>query len=166
MSDDLKFTDTVKLVLGLLVVLALVIYYVTQAIIEETQNAFVKEDSAYQEQLNKRIAPVGRVAIAGQSDEVEARESEPEPAAAAMSGEDIYNSSCVACHGIGIAGAPKVGDTEAWAPRIDQGLPTLYEHAIDGYQGNTGMMPPKGGAMSLSDDEIKAAVDYMARMYR
>ncbi|MCZ6716785.1 MAG: cytochrome c5 family protein [Gammaproteobacteria bacterium] len=166
MSDDLKFSDTLKLVLGLLVVLALVIYYVSQAIIEETQNAFVKEDSAYQEQLNKRIAPVGRVAIAGQSDEVEAREPEPEPAAAAMSGEDIYNSSCVACHGIGIAGAPKVGDTEAWAPRIDQGLPTLYEHAIDGYQGNTGMMPPKGGAMSLSDDEIKAAVDYMARMYR
>ncbi len=166
MSDDLKFSDTVKLVLGLLVVIALVIYYVTQAIIEETQNAFVKEDSAYQEQLNKRIEPVGRVAIAGQSDEVEARESEPEPAVAAMSGEDIYNSSCVACHGIGIAGAPKVGDTEAWAPRIDQGLPTLYEHAIDGYQGSTGMMPPKGGAMSLSDDEIKAAVDYMARMYR
>ena len=166
MSDDLKFSDTFKLVLGLLVVLALVIYYVTQAIIEETQNAFVKEDSAYQEQLNKRIEPVGRVAITGQSDEVEAREPEPEPAAAAMSGEDIYNSSCVACHGIGIAGAPKVGDTEAWAPRIDQGLPTLYEHAIDGYQGNTGMMPPKGGAMSLSDDEIKAAVDYMARMYR
>ena len=166
MSDDLKFSDTVKLVLGLLVVLAFVIYYVAQAIIEETQNAFVKEDSAYQEQLNKRIEPVGRVAIAGQSDEVEARESEPEPAVAAMSGEDIYNSSCVACHGIGIAGAPKVGDTEAWAPRIDQGLPTLYEHAIKGYQGNTGMMPPKGGAMSLSDDEIKAAVDYMARMYR
>ena len=130
MSDDLKFSDTVKLVLGLLVVVAFVIYYVAQAIIEETQNAFVKEDSAYQEQLNKRIEPVGRVAIAGQSDEVEARESEPEPAVAAMSGEDIYNSSCVACHGIGIAGAPMVGDTEAWAPRIDQGLPTLYEHAI------------------------------------
>ena len=166
MSDDLKFSDTVKLVLGLLVVVAFVIYYVAQAIIEETQNAFVKEDSAYQEQLAKRIEPVGRVAIAGQSDGDVVSEPNPELVVAAMSGEDIYNSSCVACHGIGIAGAPKLGDTEAWAPRIDQGLPTLYEHAIDGYQGNTGMMPPKGGAMSLSDDEIKAAVDYMARMYR
>jgi cytochrome c5 len=58
-----------------------------------------------------------------------------------------------------------MGDTEAWAPRIDQGLPTLYEHAINGYQGSTGLMPPKGGAMSLSDDEIKAAVDHMAQFY-
>ncbi|MCH8896619.1 MAG: cytochrome c5 family protein, partial [Proteobacteria bacterium] len=81
------------------------------------------------------------------------------------SGEDISNPSCVACHGIGIAGAPKVGDHDAWAPRIDQGLPTLYDHAINGYQGDTGMMPPKGGAMSLSDDDVKAAVDYMARLY-
>ncbi|MCH7895072.1 MAG: cytochrome c5 family protein [Proteobacteria bacterium] len=123
------------------------------------------EDPIYQEELAKRIAPVARVAIAGQSDGTVAGESKPEPAAATRSGEDIYNSSCVACHGIGIAGAPKVGDPEAWAPRIKQGLPTLYDHAINGYQGDSGMMPPKGGAMSLSDDDVKAAVDYMARMY-
>ncbi len=164
MSHDRKFFDKMGLVLGLLVVFTLVIFFVARAIIEETQNVFVKEDPAYQAELAKRIAPVARVAIAGQSAGAEA--SEPEPVAAAISGEDIYNSSCVACHGIGIAGAPKVGDHDAWAPRIDQGLPTLYDHAINGYQGDTGMMPPKGGAMSLSDDDVKAAVDYMARLYK
>jgi len=162
-SHDRKFFDKMGLVLGLLVVFTFVIFFVAQAIIEETQNVFVKEDPTYQAELAKRIAPVARVAIAGQSDGAGA--TEPEPVAAALSGEDIYNSSCVACHGIGIAGAPKVGDHDAWAPRIDQGLPTLYDHAINGYQGDTGMMPPKGGAMSLSDDDVKAAVDYMARLY-
>ena len=163
MSHNRKFFDTMSLVLGLLVVFTFVIFFVARAIIEETQNVFVKEDPSYQAELAKRIAPVARVSIAGLSDG--AGEPEPKPVAAAMSGEDIYNSSCVACHGIGIAGAPKVGDPEAWAPRIDQGLPTLYDHAINGYQGDSGMMPPKGGAMSLSDDDVKAAVDYMARMY-
>ncbi|MCZ6559526.1 MAG: cytochrome c5 family protein [Gammaproteobacteria bacterium] len=165
MSDDRTFLDKFILILGLLVASSFVIYYVVGAIIGETQDTFLSEDKAYQEELAKRIAPVARVAIAGQSGGITPGRSKPEPAVAAKSGEDIYNSSCVACHGVGIAGAPKVGDTEAWAPRIDQGLPTLYEHAINGYQGNTGMMPPKGGAMSLSDDEIKAAVDYMAQLY-
>ena len=165
MSDDRKFTDTLALVLGLLVVSIFVIFFLTRAIIADKRNAFLMEDPIYQEELAKRIAPVARVAIAGQSDGTVAGESKPEPAAATRSGEDIYNSSCVACHGIGIAGAPKVGDPEAWAPRIKQGLPTLYDHAINGYQGDSGMMPPKGGAMSLSDDDVKAAVDYMARMY-
>lgn len=164
MRHNRKFFDTMSLVLGLLVVFTFVIFFVVHAIIEETQNVFVREDPSYQAELAKRIAPVARVSIAGLSDG--AGEPEPVPVAAAMSGEDIYNSSCVACHGIGIAGAPKVGDPEAWAPRIDQGLPTLYDHAINGYQGDSGMMPPKGGAMSLSDDDVKAAVDYMARMYR
>lgn len=165
MSDDRKFTDTLALVLGLLVVSIFVIFFLARAIIADKQNAFLMEDPTYQEELAKRIAPVARVAIAGQSDGTVAGESKPEPAAATRSGEDIYNSSCIACHGIGIAGAPKVGDPEAWAPRIKQGLPTLYDHAINGYQGDSGMMPPKGGAMNLSDDDVKAAVDFMARMY-
>ena len=87
-----------------------------------------------------------------------------EPAAAAASadvGKKIYDSACVACHGAGIAGAPKFGDKAAWADRIKQGQNVLYEHAIKGFQGKNGMMPPKGGS-TASDDEVKAAVDYMA----
>lgn len=164
MSDDRTFFDTFIMILGLLVVFTFTVFFIARKIAAATQDVYVQTDQTYQEQLSKRIAPVARVSIAGQSADVAAAGSS-EPVVVTKSGEEVYNSSCVACHGIGIAGAPKLGDTEAWAPRIDQGLPTLYEHAINGYQGSTGMMPPKGGAMSLSDDEIKAAVDHMAQFY-
>lgn len=75
-------------------------------------------------------------------------------------GKTLFNSACTACHTAGIAGAPKVGDKAAWAPRIAQGTNTLYEHAIKGFQGKAGVMPPKGGS-SAPDADVKAAVDYM-----
>lgn len=84
-----------------------------------------------------------------------------EPAKVAVDGQKVFNASCAACHGAGVAGAPKLGDKAAWAPRVKQGTAVLYEHAIKGFQGKAGMMPPKGGS-SASDEEVKAAVDYMA----
>jgi cytochrome c5 len=84
------------------------------------------------------------------------------PAAAGPAdGKKVFDGACAACHGAGIAGAPKFGDKAAWAPRVAQGAATLYTHAINGFQGKAGVMPPKGGAMNLSDAEIKAAVDTM-----
>jgi cytochrome c5 len=80
--------------------------------------------------------------------------------AAAIDGQKIYNASCAACHTAAIAGAPKFADKAVWAPRIKQGAPVLYEHAIKGFAGKAGMMPAKGGS-AASDDEVKAAVDYM-----
>lgn len=76
-------------------------------------------------------------------------------------GEDTYNKTCMACHGTGAAGAPKIGDKADWGPRVAQGKQTLYDHAIKGFTGQKGAMPPKGGAAQLSDDEVKAAVDFM-----
>ena len=81
--------------------------------------------------------------------------------AAQADGKKIYESTCVACHGAGIAGAPKVGDKGAWSARIAEGNSTLYAHAIQGFQGKGGVMPPKGGNTTLSDADVKAAVDYM-----
>jgi len=75
-------------------------------------------------------------------------------------GKALFNSTCTACHGAGIAGAPKFGDKAAWAPRIAQGTNMLYQHAIKGFQGEAGMMPPKGGS-TAPDADVKAAVDYM-----
>ena len=66
----------------------------------------------------------------------------------------------MACHAMGIAGAPKFGDKAAWAPRIAEGLDTLYQHAINGYQGKNGVMPAKGGS-SAPDDDVKSAVRYI-----
>jgi cytochrome c5 len=85
------------------------------------------------------------------------------PATAAVdsgAGKTLYGSACIACHGAGIAGAPKFGDKAAWAPRIAQGTKVLYEHALKGFQGKTGMMPPKGGS-AASESDVKSAVDYM-----
>ena len=80
---------------------------------------------------------------------------------AAGSGQTVYTSTCAMCHAAGITGAPKPGDKEDWKPRIAQGKDTLYKHAIGGFQGKKGMMPPKGGNTSIADADVKAAVDYM-----
>ena len=76
-------------------------------------------------------------------------------------GKKTYDSVCFVCHAAGVAGAPKFGDKAAWAPRIAKGMDTLVNNAINGFQGSAGMMPPKGGNMSLSDEEVSAAVSYM-----
>lgn len=78
----------------------------------------------------------------------------------ADAGEKLFSSVCATCHTAGLMGAPKLGDKAAWAPRIAQGKDTLYKNAIVGYQGKAGVMPAKGGSQA-SDDEVKAAVDYM-----
>lgn len=78
-------------------------------------------------------------------------------AAVAANGEALYKQACTVCHAAGVAGAPKTGDKAAWAPRIGQGVEALTATVIKG----KGAMPPKGGAMSSSDAEIKAAVQYL-----
>jgi len=81
-------------------------------------------------------------------------------AADSNAGKALYSATCVACHGAGIAGAPKFGDKAGWAPRIAQGSNVLYEHALKGFQGKAGVMPPKGGS-NAPDSDVKSAVDYM-----
>jgi cytochrome c5 len=72
-------------------------------------------------------------------------------------GAATYDKACKACHDTGAAGSPKLGDKAVWEPRIAQGMDVLYTSALKG----KGAMPPKGGQMQLSDDDVKAAVDYM-----
>ena len=69
----------------------------------------------------------------------------------------VYANTCVTCHGPGVAGAPKLGDKDAWAPRIKLGKDALYKSALKGKKS----MPPKGGHFSIPDDDVKLAVDYM-----
>ena len=85
----------------------------------------------------------------------------PVPAGKA-DGKNVYEMACVACHGAGVAGAPKLGDKSAWAPRLTSGKDTLYASSIKG----KGAMPAKGGQLQLSDDHVKAAVDYMVAASR
>jgi cytochrome c5 len=72
-------------------------------------------------------------------------------------GEEVYNGTCIACHAQGLNGAPMFGNKKMWAKRITQGIPTLVEHASNGY----GLMPAKGGNTDLTTEEIEAAITYM-----
>ena len=87
------------------------------------------------------------------------------PAAAAPDlahGQNIYRQACAFCHDRGVAGAPKTGDAAAWKMRLAQGMETLYTVAVRG----KGAMPAKGGNPSLSETDVKAAVDYMVAQSR
>jgi cytochrome c5 len=120
-----------------------------------------------EEAVAQRLKPVGEVVIGAAvatAPSPGAAAAQPAPTVAAPApptganrGEQVYRAACQACHATGVAGAPKLGDQAAWKPRIAQGIGTLHEHAIQGIR----MMPPKGGAMSTPDADIKAAVDYM-----
>ena len=119
--------------------------------------------------VEARIQPVGRVLTEADKDEdaakQEAVQAKAEPAdeaaggekqASAADGKKLYESTCSACHAAGVAGAPKYGDKDAWAPLIDSGMDAMMEIAING----KGAMPPRG-ASSASDDELRNAVLYM-----
>ncbi|MEM6576462.1 MAG: c-type cytochrome, partial [Pseudomonadota bacterium] len=72
----------------------------------------------------------------------------------------IYNNVCAACHTSGVAGSPKL-ESAAWEPRLAQGMDTLVQHAIEGYQGDAGLMPARGGRMDLSDEQVRVTVQWM-----
>ncbi len=115
------------------------------------------------ESIAARIQPVGRVVIAGTPEAMKEGAAAPmvaKPAAKAAGpadGKSVYNSACVACHGAGVAGAPKTGDKAAWAARLAAGIEGMTKTAING----KGAMPPRGGNAALSDAEVRAAVEFM-----
>ncbi|MBJ6136033.1 c-type cytochrome [Marinobacter litoralis] len=110
--------------------------------------------ASVEDEIRERIKPVGELCLQGD-------ECGQAVAAAASSGprsgSEVYDSTCMACHATGAAGAPVVGDAGAWAPRINKGIDTLIEHALNGFNA----MPAKGGCASCSDEEITAAVEHM-----
>ena len=92
---------------------------------------------------------------------IEIQELTPPPVMAALSGEEVYNSACIACHMTGAGGAPLLGDVSEWEARVAQGKPLLVQRAVEGYMGEIGIMPAKGGRLDLSDEEVENAVTYM-----
>ncbi|WP_069384991.1 c-type cytochrome [Halomonas caseinilytica] len=123
---------------------------------------FAQEDASH-EAIAKRLAPVGELCLEGQDCGTSASSTGGGDTGSGGSrggdidGAAIYDAVCMACHDTGVANAPKIGDTEAWSQRLEKGTDTLYTHVIEGFNA----MPPKGGDPSLSDAEVKAAVDYL-----
>jgi len=161
-AQDRKFFDTFMLVLGILAAVTIGLLVLAGIVSDRTAKVFHEQDPLKQEETLDRIAPVARVAVAGQDNSaLAAPTAAPAAAAADLPGDQVYQQVCTACHGEGVAGAPKTGDHATWAPRIAQGADTLHKHAIEGFQGKTGFMPPKGGRTDLSDQSVINAVDYM-----
>ena len=77
-------------------------------------------------------------------------------------GKTVYEKNCAGCHDAGVADAPKPGDKAAWEKRMTQGMDVIIKKSIEGFEGNAGMMPPKGGNESLTDEEVSNAVSFMA----
>jgi cytochrome c5 len=168
LNRDQKSFSTYSLVLGVLGAIALGILVLAIKLSGDTQGEYARDGEEYQAAVAERIRPVGEIYLPGQQLALPTVETaaEPEPVATLMTGPQVYNGACIACHSTGVGGAPMVGDKEEWAPRIGQGMETLHDHAINGFTGPAGVMIAKGGRLDLSDGEIADAVDYMVEESR
>jgi len=151
-SKDKEFYTTFFSIMGGLAVFAILLVIIASNLTSDVS------DYKPEEIVLENIKPVGQVYIAGVS-EPEAAPAVDTVAAAdgPKSGEEVYNGTCVSCHGTGAAGAPKFGDKAAWAPRIAKGNDALLSSVKNGLNA----MPPKGTCMTCSDDDLRAAIAYM-----
>ncbi len=165
MNRDQKFFDRYSLVLGVLGAIALGLLVLTLKMSDLTQGVYTRDGDEYQAAVAERIRPFGDVYLPGEEHEAAAptvaTAVEPDPVATVMSGPQVYNAACIACHSTGVGGAPMVGNAPAWEPRIAQGMDTLNDHAVNGFTGSAGFMPAKGARLDLSDGEILSAVQFM-----
>jgi cytochrome c5 len=169
-KQDTHFFNVFSMVIGLLVTITILLFALARIVASHTQDRQVLSEPDYSKTVAGRIGEPSHEAVAGRDNSAIAIKAETPAgagsAAAAIpkNGTDAFEQVCSVCHGAGIAGAPKAGDKAAWGPRLAEGKATLYEHALKGYQGKTGVMPPKGGRTDLPDDLVKQAVDHMVQM--
>ena len=183
-TNDTSFIHTFTLLILGLTVTGLMAFVLAQIVAKKAE-----EDEVVSQNLIERIQTVGRQnttgkevsvssipglipesiesisAITNQTPTIDGAE-EPNLTATASpniskTGQQVYEAACAACHGAGVAGAPKFGDSAAWKSRVVKGEEKLYANAINGYIGNAGVMPAKGGRPDLSDTDVKNAVDFM-----
>jgi cytochrome c5 len=151
--EDKAFMSTFIGVLVGLVVIAVLFYAVANIVTSDLVDE--DHDGRMQAKIEENIRPVGQVNVG--SVPASAPASAVAAAAAPRSGDQVYNSACMACHASGVAGAPKVGDQGAWAARASKGGDSLLSSVVNGLNA----MPPKGTCATCSDEELKGAIEYM-----
>ena len=160
-EQDKIFFRNFSLALGVIAVM-MVIFFVVAQFAASDDEAEAKMRAVKVAEITK---PVGQVTAVGEEVEMAAEEmtASTEGEASGDVGKTVYEGLCVNCHGIPAMASmiPQTGDAAAWAARVEKGKDTLYDHAINGFVGEMGMMPARGSNPKLSDDEVKAAVDYM-----
>lgn len=149
-SELRSVLETVFVVIGTLVGAIIIITFATTKSDSEDTSVNVVENKPVEE----NVQPVAEVKVAESSTPTDNNSQEN----SLISGEKISQVNCILCHGSGVMGAPKIGDAAQWEARIAQGKDKLIEHAIKGIN----MMPAKGGNAALSDEEVAAAVIWMA----
>ncbi len=137
-NPDKHFFDLFMIVIGSLIAVSFGLFLLANYISGNTQEVYVLQDDHYQETVSSRLTPVARVALDGETVENAGEVATIEPIAEVLSGPQVYNQACLACHGAGVAGAPKTGDTAAWESRITQDSATLNDHVINGYHTASG----------------------------
>ncbi|HEX8756597.1 MAG TPA: c-type cytochrome [Steroidobacteraceae bacterium] len=173
-KQDTHFVNMFSLVIGILIAIAVILFVVARSIGAGTEAKEMTGEPDYYRSVEARIAPVQQEAVAGQNNAAlaikplagataEAGGGSSGPAMP-TSGKELFEQTCSACHGAGVAGAPKAGDKTAWAPHLAHGLPMLYQHALHGFTGTTGTMPAKGGRTDVPDAMVEQAVNYMVSL--
>ena len=152
-EEETAFMTVFPVVLGFIIVFTVVIFVIARFIAPTPSEIAATVDSRVMMQVQARIEPVGKVRTSPPDETIVAMAAPAEP----RSGEEVYTTVCSACHTIGVANAPKFRDAASWAPRIGKGLDALVASAINGI----GTMPARGGVPTVTDDEIRAAVEHM-----
>ncbi len=150
-TSDKEFYKIFSYVSLFIIALAIIIAILSNVFASSVEND--NYNKVKEKAIQERLASPEKINLASNP----TFKSEVIEVSSAKSGKDIYNSVCMSCHMSGAAGAPITGKADQWSERLAKGNDTLYSNAINGI----GVMPAKGGLMSLTDDEVKSAVDYM-----
>jgi cytochrome c5 len=162
---DLDFLKRFSIVIGILVLVSLLLIGAS-VLLHGMRNT--EPNPAAEAKIEERLRPVsgvyagetGAAALAAAAEAARQGGAAAAPFDGSLDGEVIYNGLCGACHTAGVAGAPTLARSD-WDARLAQGTDTLIRHAIDGFQGSAGMMPPRGGNPALTDAQVEASVRWM-----
>ncbi len=152
-------------------VIAIGIIVLARTVAAHTQETDSIEQRDFAKSVAMRIEPLSQEAVVGQDNTALAIKPDA-PAGSGVvlpipkDGAQVYEQVCSACHGLGIAGAPKAGDVAAWGARVAKGKTVLYDHALHGFTGQAGTMPAKGNRLDIPDAIIEQGVDHMVDMVK